>query len=166
MQDPSRTEFYIGSLESRAFKSGGWSPVEFYTESMIRDRYEEDIARYLIKTLDGEYELAETDIKEGVAKCQLKHDTKTMLDDNDISKLHVRFIRKIGGRIYTHSVLPFPFKLYQRHFKTLVAYRPEYSIYYNCIADLNDNKLAIKGQIIFDGSGKQIAPRHPQSERN
>lgn len=163
--DPSRTENYISCLESREFRSGNWTPVEFYTEKMINNRYEEQVTNYLIKTLDGEYELEEKHVKEGVAKCQLGHDTKTVFSDNYISKLQVRFVRLIGKRIYTHSVLPFPFKLYQRHYKRLKEYNPNYTLYYRCITDLQEGKLVVRGQSIFDDTGYQIAPVAHQSQR-
>ena len=160
--DSSRTENCIVSLESREFISGNWTPVEFYTEQMISDRYNEQILNYLLKTLDGKYEIEEKDIKEGVAKCQLKHDTKTIFSDDYISKLQVRFVRFVGRKLYTHSVLPFPFKLYQRHYKRLKEYNSNYRLYYRCITDLEDGKLMVKGQSIFDNRGFQIAPETNQ----
>ncbi len=156
--DPNRTENYISCLESREFRSGNWTPVEFYTEQMINDRYEEQVTNYLIKTLNGKYELEESIVKEGVAKCQLGHDTKTVFSDNYISKLQVRFVRLIGKRLYTHSVLPFPFKIYQRYYKILKEYNPNYTLYYRCITDVQEGKLTVKGQNIFDDTGYQIAP--------
>lgn len=163
--DPSRTENYIVCLESREFRSGNWTPVEFYTEQMFNDRYEEHVINYLVKTLDGKYVLEEKDVKEGVAKCQLGHDTKTVFSDEYISKLQVRFVRLIGKRLYTHSVLPFPFKLYQRHYRALKEYNPNYTLYYRCITDLQDGKLIVKGQNILDDTGYQIAPVVHQSQR-
>ncbi len=156
--DASRTENYISSLESREFKSGDWTPIEFYDEKMLRERYEDLIVNYLTKTLDGKYELEEKDVKEGVAKCQLGHDTKTVFSDEYISRLQVRFVRLIGKRLYTHSVLPFPFKLYQRHYKSLKEHNPNYTLYYRCITDLQEGKLVVKGQNIFDDTGYQITP--------
>ncbi len=156
--DSSRTENYISCLESREFKSGNWTPVEFYTEQMISDRYEEQVTNYLIKTLDGKYELEEKHVKEGVAKCQLGHDTKTVFSDTYISKLQVRFVRTVGKRLYTHSVLPFPFKLYQQYYKQLKEYNPHYRLYYKCITDVQDGKLTVKGQNILDDMGYQIVP--------
>jgi len=163
--DRSRTENYIVSLESRDFASGNWTPVEFYTEQMIHDRYEEQVTNYLTKTLSGEYELEEKYVKEGVSKCQLGHDTKTAFSDNYIAKLQVHFVRFIGKRLYTHSKLPFPFKLYQRHYKLLKAYNSNYTLYYRCITDLQEEKLIIKGEKIFDDKGFQIAPERDQSQR-
>ncbi len=156
--DASRTENYISSLESREFMSGDWTPIEFYDEKMFRDRYEDLIVNYLTKTLDGKYELEEKHVKEGVAKCQLGHDTKTVLSDDYISKLQVRFVRSIGRQLYTHSVLPFSHKLYQRHYRRLKEYNPNYTLYYRCITDLQEGKLVVKGQNIFDDTGYQIAP--------
>jgi hypothetical protein len=156
--DASRTENYISSLESREFKSGDWTPIEFYDEKMLRDRYEDLIVNYLTKTLGGKYELEAKYIKEGVAKCQLSHDTKTVLSDDYISKLQVRFVRLVGRKLYTHSVLPFPFKLYQQHFKSLKKYNANYTLYYRCITDLQNGKLIVKGENILDDTGYQIAP--------
>ncbi len=163
--DSSRTENYIACLESREFRSGNWTPVEFYTEQMINDRYEEQVTNYLTKTLNGEYELEEKYVKEGVAKCQLGHDTKTVFSDNYISKLQVRFVRLIGKRLYTHSVLPFRFKLYQRYYKILKEYNPDYTLYYRCVTDAQDGKLVVKGQHIFDDTGYQIAPIMTQTKK-
>lgn len=163
--DSSRTENYIVSLESREFMSGDWTPVEFYTEQMINDRYAEQVTNYLTKTLSGEYELEKKYVKEGVAKCQLGHDTKTLFSKEYISMLQVCFVRLIGKRLYTHSVLPFPFKLYQRHYKQLKEYNPNYTLYYTCITDLQDGKLVVKGQTILDNTGYQIAPVIHQSQR-
>ena len=156
--NPSRTEHYIASLESRTFGDGEWTPVEFYSKQMMQDRYEELIVDYLVKTLDGEYVLDEKYVKEGVGKCQLGHDTKTVFSDDYISKLQVRFVRLVGKRLYTHSRLPFPFKLYQTHYKTLVSYDKNYTLYYRCIEDFLEGKLTVKGQKIFDDTGYQIAP--------
>jgi len=156
--DASRTENYISSLESREFKSGDWTPIEFYDEKMLRERYEDLIVNYLTKTLGGKYELEAKYVKEGVAKCQLGHDTKTVFSDEYISKLQVRFVRLIGKRLYTHSVLPFPFKLYQRHYKRLKEYNPNYTLYYKCITDLQEGKLIIEGGNILNNTGYQIAP--------
>jgi len=163
--NPGRTEHYIASLDSRPFQSGNWTPVEFYTEQMMRDRYGELISDYLTKTLDGEYEMEEEHIKEGVAKSQLGHDTKTMFSDDYITKLQVRFIRLVGKRIYTHSRLPFPFKLYQTHYKTLRAYDPNCTVYYRCIEDFLAGRLVIRGASIFDAAGDQIAPAVNQSQK-
>lgn len=156
--DPGRTEHYIASLESREFKSGDWTPVEFYSEQMMRDRYEELIVDYLVKTLGGEYALDEKYVKEGVGKCQLGHDTKTVFSDDYIARLQVRFVRLVGKRLYTHSRLPFPFKLYQQHYKTLVSYDKNYTLYYRCIEDLLEGRLVVKGQHIFNEDGYRIAP--------
>jgi hypothetical protein len=163
--DSSRTEFYIVELESREFLSGNWTPVEFYTTNMWTERYEEKVTKYLVKTLTGEYELEEHHIKEGIGKCQLGHDTKTLLSDDYITQLQVRFVRLIGKRAYTHSRLPFPSKLYQRHYKALIAYNPDYTVYYNCITALEEGKLVIDGQRIFDENGHQIAPVIEQTTR-
>jgi len=163
--DSSKTENYISSLESREFTSGNWTPVEFYTEQMISDRYNEQILNYLLKTLDRKYKLKEMYIKEGVAKCQLKHDTKTIFSDDYISKLQVRFVRLVGRKLYTHSVLPFPFKLYQQHYKRLKDYNTNYRLYYMCIKDLQECKLVVNGQSILDNTGYQIAPAIHQSQR-
>jgi len=156
--DSSRIENYIVNLESREFISGNWTPIEFYTEKMISNRYNEQIINYLLKTLDGKYNLEERDVKEGVAKCQLRHDSKTMFNDDYISRLQVSFIRRIGKKLYTHSVLPFPFKLYQKHYKILKKYNPKYTLYYKCISDLQKYRLSIRGQKIFNAMGYQIAP--------
>ena len=161
--DPDRTENFIVSLESREFKSGNWTPIEFYSKKMMKDRYEELIVDYLVKTLDGEYALDEKYVKEGVAKCQLGHDTKAIFDDNYVTRLQVRFIRLVGKRLYTHSRLPFPFKLYQQHYKALVNYDKNYTIYWLCIEDFREGKLVVKGQHIFNADGYRIAPTSDKS---
>ncbi len=163
--DSSRTEHYIASLESREFMSGDWTPIEFYSEKMMKDRYKELIVDYLVKTLDSKYALDERYVKEGVAKCQLGHDTKTVFSDDYIARLQVRFVRLVGKRLYTHSRLPFPFKLYQRHYKALVNYDKNYTIYWLCIEDFREGKLVVKGQTIFDDMGFQIAPVVNQPEQ-
>ncbi|MDF1875790.1 hypothetical protein JHD48_08585, partial [Sulfurimonas sp. SAG-AH-194-I05] len=100
--DATRTEHYLPEIEQREFKSGSWTPVEFYTKTMMVDRYEEDITKYLTKSIDGEFELDESTIKEGVVKCQLGHDTKYLHSESYINKLHLAFVRKAGRRVYTH----------------------------------------------------------------
>ena len=45
--DSSRTEHYMPELEQREFRNGNWTPIEFYTKSMIEDRYAEQITDYL-----------------------------------------------------------------------------------------------------------------------
>jgi len=89
-------------------------------------------------------------------------DTKTVFSDEYISKLQVRFVRLVGRKLYTHSVLPFPFKLYLWHYKRLKEFNSNYKLYYRCITDLEDGKLIIKGQSIFDDKGFQIAPETDQ----
>lgn len=163
--DASRTENYISSLESREFKSGDWTPIEFYDEKMLRTRYKDLIVNYLTKTLGGKYVLEKKYVKEGVAKCQLGHDTKTVLSDDYISKLQVRFVRSVGRQLYTHSVLPFSHKLYQRHYRALKEYNPNYTLYYRCITDVQEGKLIVKDQNIFDDTGYQIAPVVHQSQK-
>jgi len=145
-----KTEHYIASLESRTFQSGDWTPVEFYNETMIRERYDEKIVNYLTKTMSGDYALKESTVKEGVTKCQIEHDTKTLYDDDYITKLQLRFIRMLGKRVYTHSRLPFPFKLYQQYYKKLVAFDKNYTVYYNCIEAVRKGTLLLKGQNVID----------------
>ena len=45
--DATKTEYYLPEIEQREFKSGSWTPIEFYTKTMMTDRYEEDISNYL-----------------------------------------------------------------------------------------------------------------------
>ena len=50
-----------------------------------------------MRCVEGEFALDTNTIKEGVAKCQLGHDTKSLLDsENYINKLHVLFVLKVG----------------------------------------------------------------------
>ena len=66
------------------------------------------------------------------------------------SQLQVAFIRLIGSRAYTHSRLPFQFKLYQKHRNVLIEYDENYKVFYNCMVDLEQGKLRIdKKNIIF-----------------
>jgi hypothetical protein len=154
--DPSRRENFIVSLEERRFEDGDWTPVEFYDEKMIRDRYETQIAEYLVKTVSHEYALDEHYVKEGVAKCQLGHDIKTLLTERYLARLQVRFIRMVGKRVYTHSNLPFRFELYQRYYRELTAYNAQYKVYYNCIKAVQEKKLHVIGDKIFDAKGNDI----------
>ena len=157
--DANRTEHYLPEIEQREFKSGSWTPVEFYTKTMMTDRYEEDITNYLTKTIDGEFELDENSIKEGVVKCQLGHDTKSLHAENYINKLHVAFVRKAGRKAYTHSRFPFPWKLYQTHRKDLIAYNEKYKIFYSCIESIRSGELVVKKNTIYDNTGKIIAKK-------
>ncbi len=155
--DNSRTENYMPELEQREFRKGNWTPIEFYTKSMIEDRYAEQIADYLIKTAEGELALDADIIKEGVRKCQLSHDTKSLLDmENYINKLHVLFVR-LAGRVYTHSRFPFPWSLYQQHRNVLIIHDPKYKIFYSCIESIRSGELVVNSGIIFDGAGNIIA---------
>jgi len=155
--DSSRIEHYMPELEQREFRKGDWTPIEFYTKSMIEDRYSEQIADYLIKTAEGELALDSDIVKEGVRKCQLSHDTKSLLDmDNYINKLHVLFVRLVG-RVYTHSRFPFPWSLYQQHRKSLIIHNPKYKIFYSCIESIRNGELIVDGGIIFDGARNIIA---------
>lgn len=151
--NPDRVEYHMPELESREFIKGDWTCLEFYTKSMFEDMHSETILKYLTKTFDGEtkgYECSIDSIKEGVSKSRLKHDTKTLLTDDYISQLQVAFIRLIGSRAYTHSRLPFPFKLYQKHRNVLIEYDENYKVFYNCMVDLEQGKLRIdKNNIIF-----------------
>lgn len=156
-KDPTRTEHYMPELEQREFLSGNWTPIEFYTKTMIEDRYEEFIADYLIKTAEGELAVDTQIIKEGVRKCQLKHDTKTLSDLKDyINKLHVLFVR-LAGRVYTHSRFPFPWSLYQKYRKALIKYDPKYKVFYSCIESVRNGELVVKNGVILDGAENIIA---------
>ncbi len=156
-KDRNRTEHYMPELEKRGFLSGSWTPLEFYTKTMIEDRYEKQIADYLIKTAEGELAVDTNIIKEGVRKCQLKHDTKSLLElDDYINKLHVLFVRLVG-RVYTHSRFPFSWSLYQKYYRAFIAYDSKYKLFYSCIEDSRDGKLVADGGVIFDGAGNVIA---------
>ena len=155
--DGTRTEHYLPEIDKREFKSGSWTPVEFYTKTMMTDRYEEDITKYLTKSLDGEFELDENSIKEGAVKCQLEHDTKSLHSESDINKLHVAFVRKVGRKVYTHSRFPFSWKLYQTHRKALIAYNEKYKIFYSCIESIRSGELVVENGVIFDDAGSIIA---------
>jgi hypothetical protein len=155
--DATRTEYYLPEIEQREFKSGSWTPIEFYTKTMMMDRYEEDISNYLTKTIEGEFELDKNSIKEGVVKCQLGHDTKSLHNESYINQLHVAFVRKAGGKVYTHSRFPFPWKLYQIHRKSLITYNKKYKIFYSCIESIRSGELVIKNSVIFDNAGNIIA---------
>ena len=147
---PGKIEHFLSTLECREFYSGDWTVVEFYDESIIRERYNEKIVNYLTKTMDKKFQLPETVVKEGVGKCQISHDTKTLYDEDELSRQQLRFIRLVGRQVYTHSWLPFPFKLYQKNYRRLVAYKKAYTVYYNCIQDLIEGKLSIRGGDIID----------------
>jgi len=154
----SRTESLVQELEQREFLSGGWTPLEFYTKTMMEDRYEEQIAKYLLKTAEGEFVLDTNTIKEGVANCQLGHDTKSLLDqDSYINKLHLLFVRKVGSRVYTHSRFPFPWSLYQKHRRALIAYDTKYKIFYSCIESIRSGELIVSAGAIFDNKNNVIA---------
>ena len=155
--DATRTEHYLPEIEQREFTSGNWTPIEFYTKTMMMNRYEEDISNYLTKTLDGEFELDENSIKEGVVKCQLGHDTKSLHSESYINKLHVAFVRKVGRKAYTHSRFPFPWKLYQMHRKALIAHDSKYKIFYSCIESVRSGELVVESNVIFDGAGNVVA---------
>lgn len=156
--DRTRTENLIQELEQRKFLSGSWTPLEFYTKTMMEDRYEEQITKYLLKTVEGEFALDTNTIKEGVAKCQLGHDTKSLLDsENYINKLHVLFVRKVGSRVYTHSRFPFSWSLYQKYYRALIAYDTKYKLFYSCIEDARGGDLVNDAGVIFDGAGNVIA---------
>ena len=156
--DSSRTEHYMPELEQREFRKGNWTPLEFYTKSMIEDRYAEYIADYLIKSAEGEFALDTSIIKEGVANCQLGHDTKSLLDqDSYINKLHLLFIRKVGSRVYTHSRFPFPWSLYQKHRRALITHDTKYKIFYSCIESIRSGELIVSDGAIFDRENNVIA---------
>lgn len=155
--DSSRTEHYMPELEQREFLRGNWTPIEFYTKSMLEDRYAEQITDYLLKTATGEFVLDEKTIKEGVRKCQLSHDTKSLSKAGDyINMLHVLFVR-LAGRVYTHSRFPFPWSLYQQHRKALIAHDSKYKIFYSCIESARSGELRVDGSVIFDGAGNVVA---------
>ena len=157
-RDASRTEYLIEDLEQRDFKSGSWTPLEFYTKSMMEERYSEEITNYLIKTFDGNFVLDTNTIKEGVAKCQLGHDTKSLLNQEDyVNKLYLLFIRQIGGKVYTHSRFPFPWKLYQKYRKSLIALDVKYKAFYSCIESVRSGELVVKSGVIYDSVGNMIA---------
>jgi len=157
-RDVSRVEYLIEDLEQRDFKSGNWTPLEFYTKTMMEERYSEQITDYLLKTLDGNFVLDTNTIKEGVAKCQLGHDTKSLLNQEDyLNKLYLLFIRQVGGKVYTHSRFPFPWTLYQKHRKALIAFDAKYKAFYSCIESIRSGELVVKNNIIYDGNNNIIA---------
>lgn len=156
--DTNRIENLIQELEQREFLSGGWTPLEFYTKKMMEDRYEEQITKYLLKTFEGDFILNENTIKESVAKCQLGHDTKSLLNQEDyINKLYLLFIRKVGSRVYTHSRFPFSWSLYQKHRRALIEFDSKYKIFYSCIESIRSGELVVKSGVIYDSVGNIIA---------
>lgn len=144
-----RLEYHMPELESRKFINGDWTCLEFYTKTMLLEMDSETILKYLTKTFDGDYKCSTDNIKEGVSKSRLKHDTKTLHSNDYISQLQVRFIRLVGSRSYTHSRLTFPYKLYQKYRKTLIEYDENYKVFYNCIKDLEQGEIYIKNYAIY-----------------
>jgi len=156
--DQSRTENFMSEIEQREFLSGSWTPLEFYTKTMMEDRYEEQVTKYLLKTVEGEFVLDTNTIKEGVNKCQIGHDTKSLLDSESyINKLHVLFVRLVGSRVYTHSRFPFSWSLYQKHRNALIGYDSKYKIFYSCIEDARSRMLVADSGVIYDSNRNIIA---------
>ena len=159
---PDRTEHYIYDLESREFQNGDWTPVEFYNKKMMEEMYGESITNYLFKTANGEWQLEENVIKEGVAKNRIAHDTKTYFDDDELTQLQVRLIRQLG-KLYVHTRLPFSWKLYQQHRKALIEYDENFKLFYTCIEKVRSGEIYVKNNIIYNEHGQRIAPKGEQS---
>ena len=161
--EPDRTEYFIHDLESREFREGDWTPVEFYDQKLLEELYGEFITKYLLKTADGKWKLDERSIKEGVAKNRIAHDTKTYFDDDELTRLQVKLIRLVGGKLYVHSRMPFPWKLYQQHRKTLIEHDENFKLFYTCIEKIQLGDIYVKNNIIYDKHGQRIAPKGEQS---
>jgi len=164
-KEPSvkRTEHYMFNNDARVFREGDWTPIEFYTTSLLEELHGEMIEKYLIKTLTGEFAIDVNSIKEGVLKARLSYDTKTLTEDNEqqeeayITMIQIAFIRKICKQAYTHSRMPFPFKVYQTHRKALIAFNSEYKVFYNCIKAIRNGDLMVHKEVIYDVDGNIIS---------
>ena len=158
-----RREHYMLNHDRRIVRNGDWTPLEFYTMSLLEELHGAMVEKYLIKTLTGEFTLDQNSIKEGVLKARLKYDTKSLVenkteqeDDVYINKIHIAFVRKICKKAYTHSRMPFPFKLYQTHRRALIAWNTEYKLFYRCIEALRDGELSVHENLIYDIDGNII----------
>lgn len=156
-KDPNRYQYEIKELESRQFRGGHWTPLEFYTANMMKERYEEKIENYLVKTLLNTYKLPDRTIKEGAAKVQFNHDAKTLFDDSYVTEIQKAFIRLVGNKVYTHSKMPFPFKLYQKFRKKLIAHDKDYRLFHHAIKEIQEGNIVIKNGVIYLASGDFIA---------
>jgi len=158
-----RREHYMLNHDRRIVRNGDWTPLEFYTMSLLEELHGAMVEKYLIKTLTGEFTLDQNSIKEGVLKARLKYDTKSLVenkteqeDDVYINKIHIAFVRKICKKAYTHSRMPFPFKLYQTHRRALIAWNTECKLFYRCIEALRDGELSVHENLIYDIDGNII----------
>ena len=158
-----RREHYMLNHDTRIVRDGDWTPLEFYTMSLLEELHGAMVEKYLIKTLTGEFALDQNSIKEGVLKARLGYDTKSLVEDETkqkektyINKIHIAFVRKICKKAYTHSRMPFPFKLYQTHRRALIAFNAEYKLFYRCIEALRDGELTVHKNLIYDVDGNII----------
>ena len=158
-----RQEHYMMNYDSRVVRDGDWTPLEFYTMNLLEELHGAMVEKYLIKTLTGEFLLYQNSIKEGVLKARLGYDTKSLIEEETeqeedvyINKIHIAFIRKICKKAYTHSRMPFPFKLYQTHRRALIECNSEYKLFYRCIEALRNGELTVHRNIIYDVDGNII----------
>ena len=158
-----RREHYMLNHDTRVVRDGDWTPLEFYTMNLLEELHGAMVEKYLIKTLTGEFALDQNSIKEGVLKARLGYDTKSLVEDETeqdeevyINKIHIAFVRKICKKAYTHSRMPFPFKLYQTHRRALIKLNSEYKLFYRCIEALRDGELIVHNNLIYDVDGNII----------
>lgn len=140
--------YYFYTEECRTFKSGETTFLEFVDEKGLKARYNENIIDYLKKTIVSQldYDIIQYAVSKNWNEHNLKNIFKSLI--NKKSYQEIRRIREVG-RVYSHSVLPFPFRLYQKYYMCLKKRDKKYAVYYNIISDYLNGKIIIKENKIY-----------------
>jgi hypothetical protein len=152
-----KISYVIKELDNRDFNKGESTFWEFLSVKDIRDRYDDNIVKYLKKTLVAKFTSKQIDnilnfdknkvkihqriLIEGWIKYSLKSILNSIdypQDKNESEKFrnNVNTIRKVG-QVYTfsNSTFTLKFKLYQQYYTRLKNLHKKYGFYYNADKD-------------------------------
>jgi hypothetical protein len=154
-KNPEKIYYWFPYLENRTFNSGEITFIEFVTLNDLEERYNENITKYITKTIIAQYDLKT--IKTGVIKSINKHNLKGIIKSAKNLKFReqVKIIRNICGKVYTTSRFPVSFHLYQRNYTKLVKINKKFKSFYNVIKSCERGYLQVKNGKFFY-MGKEV----------
>ena len=125
---------------------------EFVSVNDLKERYNDKIENYLIKTVVGQIDIKS--LKMGINKAWNEHNLKNILNETNLFEINNKFINNIKtirsiGQVYTYNRLPFPFKVYQKYWSKLIAINKSYKSYYAVIKDYLKGILHYNNTTVF-----------------
>ena len=151
---PKKKMYILPTIDSREFKSGEATFLEFVNANDLEERYQENIVNYIKKTIAGQLDTEA--IKIGITKNWNEHNLKTIFNSLENTKYHkqIQMIREVG-QVYTYTRLPVSFSLYQSYYILLKKVNKRYMSYYNVITDYLNGIIKVSNNEFFY-NGKAI----------